>query len=277
MQNKPTKQEMKKRLAELEFLEKKEHEKLEKLHKNLELLYAIEDSETKKLKILLQKKAQQKQKQSEKNTSKDVIKKSSITNKIIKVMTAAALITLLIAGGQQMIKSNGKDTYKKEEKKEISVPEKKITQTKDTTMKINENKKQPEEKKIVITPQKTVTDKYTGEDEVFTTIETIQSDPNDNNRNMNDRYTYWKSLSKVDQNTVKAIYINITSIDEKAKINAIINGLDKKILLGLYDICVKKSFILKKQGHDTQLKKMMVITQILVGKQDELLKNTKTI
>ncbi|MEI6118544.1 MAG: hypothetical protein WCP92_04915 [bacterium] len=71
----------------------------------------------------------------------------------------------------------------------------------------------------------------TGEDEVFTIIETIQPDPNDDNRNMNDRYTDWKSLSKADQNTVKSVYKNITTTDDKKTINTIIDGLDKKILL----------------------------------------------
>ncbi|MEI6118545.1 MAG: hypothetical protein WCP92_04920 [bacterium] len=90
MQEKNTTQAMEKRLAELEILEKKENIKLKNLQKKLEVLHILENQEKTKLNTLLQKK-QQEEKQSEKN-----LKKSSITNKIIKTMTTAALITLLL-------------------------------------------------------------------------------------------------------------------------------------------------------------------------------------
>jgi hypothetical protein len=52
-----------------------------------------------------------------------------------------------------------------------------------------------EEKSTPTPTVKKTTINNTAEDEVFTSIETIQPDPNDNNRNTNDRYSERKSLS----------------------------------------------------------------------------------
>ena len=57
MRNNLTPEQIRKRLAELEILEKKEKTKLEKLRKKLEVLDVLENKEKKKLEILHNQKA----------------------------------------------------------------------------------------------------------------------------------------------------------------------------------------------------------------------------
>ena len=106
-------------------------------------------------------------------------------------------------------------------------------------MEINRSENKPIEKTPVVqekkktpvsTIKKTVNVNTTTEDEVFRIIETVQLDSK-NNTNINDRYTDRKSLSSAKQNIVKAIYKNITNIENKDQIKTIIDGLDKDILL----------------------------------------------
>lgn len=79
MRNNLTPEQIRKRLAELEILEKKEKTKLEKLRKKLEVLDVLENKEKKKLEILRQKKIQEEKKIAEKNAAKKTPKKRLIT------------------------------------------------------------------------------------------------------------------------------------------------------------------------------------------------------
>ena len=120
------------------------------------------------------------------------------------------------------------------------------------------------------TPRHTTTISNATNDDVFEIIETIQIDPKDNT-NINDRYTNRNSLSEAEKNTVRSVYANIQTIQKKSERQTTIRHLDKKILMGLYDICVKKSFILKKEGKQKELDNMRTITQLIVERQNELI------
>lgn len=287
MRNNLTPEQIRKRLAELEILEKKEKTKLEKLRKKLEVLDVLENKEKKKLEILRQKKIQEEKKIAEKNAAKKTPKKRLITWNIMKNLAGVWLIAVLMGWDQKILKSKGENTTKEEAKKEIILLDKKnkIIETKDTTLEINRSENKPIEKTPVVqekkktpvsTIKKTVNVNTTTEDEVFRIIETVQLDSK-NNTNINDRYTDRKSLSSANQNIVKAIYKNITNIENKDQIKTIIDGLDKDILLWLNDICIKKSYLLKKAGKIQELEKMRVITQQIMTRKNEIINSSKTI
>lgn len=257
---------------ELDVLEIQEKDKLQRLQKAAEILDALDDQETRKLKKLQQKKNETAKNQQEKTHEPKTILASKIAKR--------GLLTTLVLNSPSIGQSETHSQNKENDTNKITkVEERKTAETnKSKTIEINQENKKPaitptangETKLSTPTPRHTATIINTANDDVFEIIETIQIDPKDNT-NINDRYTNRNNLSETDKNTVKKTYTTITTTKEKSEIQTMIRQLDKKIMMGLYDICVKKSFILKKEGKQKELEKMRTITQLIVERQNEMI------
>ena len=287
MQNKLTTEELTKRLKELDILENKEKTELNTLHEKLGKLDILENKEKEKLENLKKQQEKEIKKTFERIQPKktETEKKYSPKRTLVNSMATLWLATLLGFSAQKVGILDNKKQDKEEIKKEIIIADewKKIeTISHNDTAVVDRNTGKLVETPIVkekttpiSTTKKTVNINNTAEDEVFTSIETIQPDPNDNSKNTNDRYSDRKSLSWSEKSTVKAIYKNITTTQDKTKIAAIIDELDIRILLWLNDICIKKSFLLKKAGKTQELEKMRVITQQIMTKKNEIVSTSK--
>lgn len=270
-------EEIEKKLKELNLLKKKEMELLEK----------IELSQTLQTKHI--------------NTTTQTIK----NNWIKRLTTTALIITLGIwpkpweniinttaknethkeikIEEDAKIKGKVKEEIKEEEVKNIkNIKKEEIAaikkenyneNPKETTTKQQNTKNiswnQKKEKKIPIYNPKTT---EIQEDNVFVDIYTNIEE-----------YQHWKALSEQEKHIVKQIYNEILQTKTKAEIESILYNIQNlKIIRGLRDIIVKKIFILEKRKKDVQyfqtiakisIKKELIIIEQITKKTENIVTN----
>ncbi len=252
----PSIEQLRKELEKTRILEKQQSEKVAKLKNELELIKVLEAKQEEKVKKL------HKEKKDKKEKNKKGVKKSVMPIGIAAATLAGILFTQTPSTGdpketninhKEQQKNITKEATKQENKSEKTIAREDAIQQQDTIQQQNTTtnkeiiKPKEEQKKTQPIIQHT-TEKINedfSQDEVFVLIE--KQDPNiDQNR-----YSSWMALTEKEKGIVKDIYEKAMKAKDKTEVEKVINQIQSlKIVRGLRDVLVKKTYIQQKKKKD---------------------------